>query len=716
MSLLAGAHIFVGSICLAVSLLHLAIFLRRTESKVHLIFSIMALCCAVSTVLDIGMHRATDVATFAMFFKSSNTFQVLLWIAFMWLIRFYTGNNRRWAILLVSGLYAVAGLLNLIFPHGILFDYIDHLDFISLPWGERIAFAIGPANPWRLLPDVAWFLLLAYALDSCIRMGRLGQMRRAIFFGVSLFACLGIGYLHGTLIDLGLLPPPSIWIFTFLALIILMSGSLVDQVVQVPVLRRQLASQETKAQQDLADEKARMDVILSSLNTGLALINPNLTIAWVNAKTQDILPWEELVGKLCYEAAAKRKEPCEGCGALKAFADGQIHETKRQSPIDGKWHHIISIPIKDESGTVANVLESVTDITEFKQAEEARNRAMQELEDLKSKLEQENIYLKSEIEEARFSSKIIGKSNALLYVLSRLNEVAETDSTVLIQGETGVGKELMARAVHEAGERAQKPFVKVNCAALPQNLVESELFGHEKGAFTGAERLRKGRFEVADGGTIFLDEVSELPPGVQAKLLNVLQEGEFERVGGNKTLKADVRIIAASNRNVNEEVLEGRFRADLYYRLNVFPITVPPLRKRKADIPLLIEYFVPQIASQIGKHIDQIPPVMMERLMAYDWPGNVRELRNVLERAVITSRSSVLQMPAEFESKSPDEARDVPQEWTSLDEVERRYILKVLEKTEGRIEGPGGAAELLQLKPSTLRFRIKKLGINRKRT
>ncbi len=204
----------------------------------------------------------------------------------------------------------------------------------------------------------------------------------------------------------------------------------------------------------------------------------------------------------------------------------------------------------------------------------------------------------------------------------------------------------------------------------------------------GAERLRKGRFEVADGGTIFLDEVSELPPDIQAKLLNVLQEGEFERVGGNETLKADVRIIAASNRNVNEEVLEGRFRADLYYRLNVYPITIPPLRNRKADIPLLIEYFVPQIDPQIGKHIDQIPPVMMERLMAYDWPGNVRELRNVLERAVITSRSSVLQPPVEFESKSPDEARDVPQEWYSLDEVERRYILKVLEKTEGWIEGP----------------------------
>ena len=385
--------------------------------------------------------------------------------------------------------------------------------------------------------------------------------------------------------------------------------------------------------------------------------------------------------------------------------DGTIRwfQDQSRSFFDDKGEHILSTGV-------------VRDITDFKEMEESRNRAMEELENLKNKLEEENIYLRSEIDEVRFSSKIIGKSNALLYVLSRLNEVAETDSTVLIQGETGVGKELMARAVHESGERSQKPFIKVNCAALPQNLVESELFGHEKGAFTGAERLRKGRFEVADGGTIFLDEVSELPPGVQAKLLNVLQEGEFERVGGNKTLKTDVRIITASNRNLNEEVLEGRFRADLYYRLNVFPLTVPPLRKRKTDIPLLIEYFVPQIASRIGKHIDQIPSRVMEQLMEYNWPGNVRELRNVLERAVITSRSSVLQMPAEFQSKSPDEPPDAPQEWNSLEEVERRYIIKVLEKTEGRIEGPRGAAELLQLKPSTLRHRINKLGIKRKRT
>ena len=500
-----------------------------------------------------------------------------------------------------------------------------------------------------------------------------------------------------------------LWI-TLIWFIVLYTGTLqrvpaiAGEVVRASVLTR-----------ELEDEKEHMDVILSTLNTGLALINPDMTIEWVNAKTQEILPWDELVGKVCYEAAANRDEPCEGCGALLAFADGKIHETERQSPVDGRWHQIISLPIKDTNGTVVKVLESVTDITNRKEAEIGRDQALKELEAIKSRLEEENIYLKTEIQEERFFSKIIGKSNALLYVLTRVNEVAETDATVLVQGETGVGKELVARAVHDAGSRSEKPFVKVNCAAIPSNLVESELFGHERGAFTGADRLRRGRFELADEGTIFLDEISELPLDTQAKLLRVLQDGEFERVGGNKTMKGNVRVVAATNRILTEEVAAGSFRADLYYRLNVYPLSIPPLRKRREDIPLLVEHFAPQIASRIGKHIDQVPPHVMDRLMAYHWPGNVRELRNVLERAVITSPGSVLQLLPGFELESPKIAQVGSEEdWYSLEEAERRHILKALERANGKVEGAGGAAELLELKPSTLRFRIKKLGIKRK--
>ncbi|MGB3647709.1 MAG: sigma 54-interacting transcriptional regulator [Desulfobulbales bacterium] len=306
---------------------------------------------------------------------------------------------------------------------------------------------------------------------------------------------------------------------------------------------------------------------------------------------------------------------------------------------------------------------------------------------------------------------MIGTSNALRYVQTRIAQVAPTDTFVLIQGETGVGKELVARAIHDNSKRVPKPFIKVNCAAIPSNLVESELFGHEKGAFTDAIQLRKGRFELADTGTLFLDEISELPQDIQAKLLRVLQDGEFERVGGVRTIKCDVRIIAATNKDLNDEVAVGRFRADLFYRLNVYPITMPPLRKRRGDIPLLVEHFIALLAPPIGKRIERIPRKIMDQLKAYDWPGNVRELRNVIERSIITSPNSTFHVPDSLILKKHSAAATGSS--LSLEEIQRQHIQAVLEKTDGRIEGSKGAAEMLQLKPSTLRHRMKKLGIKR---
>ncbi|MBW1941448.1 MAG: sigma 54-interacting transcriptional regulator [Deltaproteobacteria bacterium] len=679
------------------------IFVRRPELKVDFFFALVCICAAGASFSEIFALRAVNADAFIPAFRLQITFEGVLWITLIWFIAFYTGTARRVLAIAATIAYALAVIVNIVSPYGVVYAGIEKFYQITLPWGEVLSYASGPANPWRFIADIGWVLLIYIACESCVRLARKGEKRRALFLGISLFVFLGLGYLYGTLMDLEIVGPPALRNFSFFGLVLIMSGSLAGEVVRASVLTRKSK-----------DEKERMDVILSTLNTGLALINPDLTVQWVNAKTQEILPWDELVGKICYEAAAKRDEPCEGCGALLAFADGKIHETERQSPVDGKWHQIISLPIKDTHGRVVQVLESVTDITNRKEAEIGRDQAMNELEEIKSRLEEENIYLKTEIQEERFFSKIIGKSNALLYVLTRVNEVAETDATVLIQGETGVGKELVARAVHDAGSRSGKPFVKVNCAAIPPNLVESELFGHERGAFTGADRLRRGRFELADGGTIFLDEISEMPPDIQAKLLRVLQDGEFERVGGDKTLKGDTRVVAATNRILTEEVAAGRFRADLYYRLNVYPLSIPPLRKRREDIPLLVEHFTPQIASRIGKHIDQVPTHVMDRLMAYHWPGNVRELRNVLERAVITSPGSVLQLLPGFELESPKISQDGPEEdWYSLEEAERRHILKALERTNGKVEGPGGAAELLELKPSTLRFRIKKLGIKK---
>ena len=468
-----------------------------------------------------------------------------------------------------------------------------------------------------------------------------------------------------------------------------------------------------KAHRQPYDKRENFELILSSLNTGLALINSDLTIAWVNEVTRGILPWDALIGKICYEAAAQRDEPCEGCGALMAFKDGQTHETERQSPVDDRWHFIVSIPIKDETGKVVSVLESVTDITKRKQVQIERDSVLKELTVLKKKLEEENIYLKSELRQVRLISDMVGTSNALRYVQTRIAQVAPTGATVLIQGETGVGKELVARAIHDDPQNGpDKPFIKINCAAIPANLVESELFGHEKGAFTDAVQLRKGRFELADTGTLFLDEISELSQDTQAKLLRVLQDGKFERVGGARTLKSEVRIIAATNKDLNAEVAAGRFRADLFYRLNVYPITVPPLRKRREDIPLLVEHFIALIAPRIGRHIDSIPRQIMDQLKAYNWPGNVRELRNVIERSIITSPNSTLRVPDDLIAGQQLLSVE-PGSRISLDEIQRLHILAILEKTGGKLEGAGGAAELLELKPSTLRHRMKKLGVER---
>ena len=335
-----------------------------------------------------------------------------------------------------------------------------------------------------------------------------------------------------------------------------------------------------------------------------------------------------------------------------------------------------------------------------------------ELAALKERLEAENVYLQEELKTQYEFVDVVGRSAAMSRVLRQVEQVAGTDATVLLLGETGTGKELVARSVHSRSQRKDRPLVKVNCAALPATLIESELFGHEKGAFTGALARRVGRFELADGGTIFLDEIGDLPLELQAKLLRVLQEGEFERVGSHATQKVDVRVIAATNRDLRKAIADGSFRPDLYYRLRVFPIEVPPLRERRDDIPLLTWYFVSKHQGRLGKTIDKIPKSLMDALVTYGWPGNVRELENLIERALILSPGTTLQMDEHLgeqdavpHAAAPDSRR--------LDAAERAHILGVLEDCRWKLKGKGNAAERLGLKPSTLRFRMKKLGIER---
>jgi PAS domain S-box-containing protein len=398
------------------------------------------------------------------------------------------------------------------------------------------------------------------------------------------------------------------------------------------------------------------------------------------------------------EAQRRVKEAFASIG-LGTDTSGVVLELRRKD--DGRpiWIQWWSKP--DPSGQYTRTM--FVDITErvLLEQEQARLRA-------------QNLYLQEEIKADHNFEEIIGQSPALTAVLENVRRVAPTDTTVLITGETGTGKELIARALHSNSKRAHKPLIKINCAAMPTGLVESELFGHEKGAFTGAIARRLGRFELADGGTIFLDEIGEIPPEAQVKLLRVLQEREFDRVGGTSPIRVDVRVIAATNRNLLEAVREKSFREDLYYRLSVFPIHLPSLRERTEDIPLLVHFLANKFATRIGMCIDQVSQATMQRLLAYQWPGNVRELENILERAVILANSPTLEIEADVltgaEAASAASAKPPP---GKLEAVERNHILAVLQQTNWVIDGPRGAAQILGLHPNTLRSRMKKLGITR---
>jgi PAS domain S-box-containing protein len=381
-----------------------------------------------------------------------------------------------------------------------------------------------------------------------------------------------------------------------------------------------------------------------------------------------------------------------------------------------KHLHSIAHPVINESDEITEVFGTTMDVTEQHEARAALETALEQIKALKDQLYNENVALREEIDRSSMFEEIVGESPALQAVLAHVVKVAPTDSTVLINGETGTGKELIARAIHKRSQRAARAFVSVNCAAIPPSLIASELFGHEKGAFTGAVQRRLGRFELAEGGTIFLDEIGELPPDTQIALLRVLQEREFERVGGAKVIRANVRVIAATNRDLQGSIDAGTFRSDLYYRLNVFPIEMPPLRKRREDIPLLVEYFIDRYASKAGKKIRGISKATLERLKCYSWPGNIRELQNVIERSVIVCETENFRVDESWLSRTPEETTQAGGTLSKMPaSQEKQTIEAALAHAQGRVSGPSGAAAKLGIPPSTLDSKIKAFKINKHR-
>ena len=470
-----------------------------------------------------------------------------------------------------------------------------------------------------------------------------------------------------------------------------------------------------------------LQLILNSAGEGIYGLDTEGLTTFVNPAATEMLGWasEEVLGEPMHALHHHSRPdgsayPKEECPIYAAFKDGQVRSVDNEVfwRKDGTSFPVeyTSTPIRRQ-GELLGAVVVFRNLTEIKQSEENLRRALSEVEALKNRLQDENLYLQGEITTRQGFKEIIGQSAAIKQVLEAVATVAPTEASVIISGETGTGKELVARALHSLSSRSDKTLITVNCASIPRELFESEFFGHIKGAFTGALRHRAGRFELADGGTLFLDEVGEIPLEMQSKLLRVLQEGQFERIGDERTRKVDVRVIAATNRNLKHQVEKGRFRQDLYYRLNVFPIELPPLRDRSEDIPLLAAAFLETIARQMNRPKPHLTPLNVEQLQRYDWPGNIRELRNVIERAVITAKAGTLRFDLQATIEPPAPAATatasevIPE--VEMRRRERENLRVALETTGWRVYGPGGAAELLQIKPSTLASRIKKLDLQK---
>lgn len=507
-----------------------------------------------------------------------------------------------------------------------------------------------------------------------------------------------------------------------------------DNIITGAVVVFRDISERLRAEEALKLAYAEKELILNAAGEGIYGIDLDGKAMFVNPAAVAMTGWsaEETIGSIIHEQhhhshADGSHYPREECPIYAAIKDGEVHHVDH----DVFWHkdghcfpvEFTSTPIyKDEKLMGAVVV--FKDISERKKAEKKLDEAFKQVEQMKEQLEAENLYLQEEIRTEHNFKEIIGQSNTIKHVLNQIELVAPTYANVLVTGESGTGKELIARAIHERSDRRDRPLIRVNCAAIPHELFESEFFGHVKGSFTGAVKDRAGRFELANGGTIFLDEVGEIPLELQSKLLRVLQEGQFERVGEEKTRTVDVRIIAATNRNLKEEIEKQNFREDLYFRLNVFPIEAIPLRERIQDIPLLAQHFIKLICTKLNRTEPRLTKINIKQLQSYPWRGNIRELQNVIERAIIVSQNNRLQFDLSSDNSRNEiafqriqntelDSDDLPFNETERLQRDRQNLLLALELTNNKISGTDGAASLLGIKPTTLASRMKTLGIDR---
>jgi PAS domain S-box-containing protein len=705
---LIDAHLAISGVTLFIALLHFYVAYRGIRREVNFPFAAASFFAAGETFSVSSQYLSTTVQDAVFWWKLSWVFVFPFAAALMWFARGFTRTRERRIPTLLSFGLLIGMVVHLWLPYGLRFRAMPALEGLRLPWGETINVLAGEPHPAFLPVHLVVFCSMAYLAAACVRLWRNREARRdAWLLTIALAPLFLVVYPHGVLVNRGWVKSPTYYAFGFLAAVAVMSFGLVADAIRSGLLADEVINKERRWR-SLLDNFSLL-AIGCNREGMIEYVNPSLaqTTGFCEAELLG-RPWGVLLPsgglptlqEVFQQAMAGDPKPY-----VQASLTTRSAETRQVI-----WSTILLRGLDDG---IEGTLSVGSDITDRVRAEQSRDLAMKELAVLKEKLEAENQYLKLEYLQPAENTDFIGESDAIRYVLHKISQAAPAEVTVLIEGETGVGKELAARAIHNGSSRSNMPFIRVNCAALPGTLIDSELFGHEKGSFTGADHSRQGRFGLAEGGTLFLDEISELPLDVQGRLLRVLQEGEFDRVGGTETIKANVRLIAATNRSLRREVAAGRFREDLYFRLLVFPITVPPLRDRRGDIPLLIEHFTEKLSRKHGRNISEIPMRVVQTLTANEWPGNVRELENVIERAVITSRTETLALPDDFVVRSAAAPRASADTLLTLDEIESNYIRQVLQHTRGQISGEAGAAQILGMHPNTLRSRMSKLGIGR---
>ena len=712
MTPLSIAYLATASVCALVGLQHLLTAVRVENRKPQLLSALAALAVVGDAIFERRMLSAATAEEYLAGMPWTALCIATAIVALSWYIALRTNLVRRGLLWGVTGLACLTVILD--FTVGIAYTGDVEFGSTALPWGEVIPHVSGAANPLRVVGDLVMIGFLVILLDSTLRMARRGQGRQTRLLGGSL-VIYALGLLTIIPSDLGWfhLPPPHT--FAFLLIVAAMSWDLSEDLIRASQLSREVRAGERRWRQLIGD-----------VHLLAARIDQNGCVEEINPYFETVLGHgiEDVRGREYWTLIDPKQSEERRQAFAEAMAGNPTSEIEvRAMAKDGSMKQIVwrSVLLRGSDGAIEGMLSIGADVTEQRGAEAQRDlirkeleATVRELEAVRTKLEEENLCLKEEMGSPTQHSEILGSSDAIQYVLHKIDQVAATDATVLIQGETGVGKELVANAIHAESERSNSPLLAVNCAALPSSLIESELFGHERGAFTGADRRRQGRFELASGGTLFLDEVGELPLDVQPKLLRALQEGTIERIGGSSTIDVDVRLIAATNRDLRAEVEAGRFREDLFYRLEVYPITVPSLRDRAEDIEMLVRHFASILAERHRVEITEVPPEVLRQLESYDWPGNVRELQNVIERAVLNATDGVLRLVSPLEARNgdvPPPPGPVGLGFQTLDEIQHDHIVAVLRACDGQIAGIGGAAEILGVHPNTLRSRLKKLGV-----